>query len=299
MITQPLNLEHLNLRGQQSYPLTEQATGRDVSGGMELPNTVLLGLSFPVDMSLGAASEKFHLASVTAFGDGVLFEFGYDGALIGSVMVTKANHTLGKSYLLTGLHPFESSIGILSVGDLDAVPLGRYEFDLDGGRLEVDCIRPQLPRVLSVQVENQGVLSPAITGPVAFRGGDNVQVTGSGGNPYTIRTDVVPGTTNPVSDCPCSDNVVQDTQPLHSINGLTGAITLRGVDCTKLEIGGNTVLFRDRCSQPCCGTPELEALLADVKTLNKAHASVTPTLSRLQAEMASLQQFVAITIINR
>lgn len=292
-----VNTEWLNANSLRHYPLSEEATAKDTTDSFELPTDFIVDAIIPVHAALNLEVSKFHVQQVVIFGGGVVVTLAYDGDPIGSVTVSTASFETNSTYFFSGTGDFEDVQGKLTIGSLDTLLQsgGSYEFDVTGGRLEERVIVPDIRGLTGVRVLNAADLSDLIQGDIAFEAGANMRITSSTASGVTILTfDAIDGE-GTTETCDCDD--VAEGTPIASINGVlpdaSGNIDLVGDDCIEITPGTDgSVALEDKCSKACCGCPELEILISDLKDVRDQVNTLTIFSGRLDAVIAALQTVV-------
>lgn len=303
-----LNLEWLNHNAQRSYPLADDATGKDETGSFTLPNDFLLELYFPVHASADSVAENFFLRTVASFPGGYTLGLGYDdgsGAppVVASVTIAKATHQENTSYPLVGIAntsvDFADSIGRVVIGRLDTIdaqPTGLFQFAPAGGRLDPDCIRPTLRGVSRLRVANGTEVSEPIVDDVILVAGSNMRlsVTRAAGQDTVITFDAIDGA-GLTEDCVCTDEDLT-APPIRTINDIppdpAGRFTFLDSDCVQITPIANGLQFIDTCSKPCCGCQELEKITRDVEQFGNSATSLTNYVNRLEATVTQFSNVV-------
>ena len=196
------NLQWLNHNAQRSYPLTAAATKTDTTRTITLPDSFIVSLYLPVHSGLAFAPNNFFIKNVVISPTGFNITVGYTAAGV-TVDVAAANiarsvHETNKSYALGGIGDFDDCVGRIVLGildDIDKLPAGSYNFDLAGGALETDAIRPMIRAVTRLRVINNNETSAPIYGDVTLVAGNNVRINvASVSNTTEITFNAIAGT---------------------------------------------------------------------------------------------------------
>lgn len=282
------NVPWLNQNAQRNYPLSEEASGYDVTGTFQIPLDLIVDLVWPVQASADTHTDRFFIHSISLFGAGVAISIGYmqlpslengnqdTPVVIGSVSVARGTHQRNQSYYIHGVGDFYDSVGKITIGDLDNLDNlgGSYSFDLVGARLEPTVVRPNLRGVSALVLVNGNDRSAPIVGDIEFITGQNVELQ-VGSAPGTGLPQIRISARNGLSlneECECT-NAATKGEPIRTINGvgadpLTKDLKLLGDDCLVLEpmVGGFRIV--DKCSRSCCGCEELSTILEDLEAMN-------------------------------
>lgn len=289
------NLEWLNANSQRSYPLSEVATKVDTTGTFTIPDSLILGLYFPIHSGLVAYPENFYVKTVSIFATGLNVEIGYwngsSGVNVASATIAFSTHSEYKTYSLVGQDDFIDCFGRIVFGKLDelsTLPAGSYDFSFSGGRLDSDAIRPMIRGVSSIRIVNGQSVSNRMQGDIAFVAGTNMSISASGssGN-YSITFNAIKGEGLNI-DCNCIDDDPIG-QCIRSVNGIVpdagGNLAVVGDDCLNVTAVQNGIQIQDVCSKPCCGCLELQAVTNDLVRFGEASNSLTNFLNRLEGSV--------------
>jgi hypothetical protein len=282
------NVPWLNQNAQRNYPLSEEASGYDVTGTFQIPLDLIVDFIWPVQASADTQTDRFFIHSIALFGAGVAISVGYmqlpsldngnqdTPTIVGSVSVARDTHQRNQSYYIHGVGDFYDSVGKITIGDLDNLDNlgGSYTFDLAGARLEPTVIRPNLRGVSAIVLVNGNDRSAPITGDIEFTTGQNIELQ-AGTSPISGLPQIKISARNGLAlneECECT-NTAAKGEPIRSINGisadpLTGDFKLIGDDCLKLEPSQGGLKIVDECSKSCCGCDELAAILTDLEEMN-------------------------------
>ena len=307
-ITQNFNIEWLGHNSQRNFPLAYESTSKDITGAFKLPDDFLVELRLSVPAFL-ASSTNYTLKTVQAYSTGYSVIIGYDnGESIVSVAaanILRSSHYLYKSYPLRGLGDFYDVSGFVTIGNLDAIdlePPGSWSFDLGGGRLELDCVYPQIRGVTQLRIQNGGDVSAPITGDIILRSGNNFSINviqEPGEDPQIIFNAISGAGLN--EECVCEDGT-QDLVPIKTINDIPGApdgsFTLTGIECLTITPGTNSLNLEDKCAKPCCGCKELEPVVAALEQFGKQAATLETFMTNLEARVAQMDMVVLGSRLN-
>lgn len=295
------NAEWLNQNANRFYPISEEASNKDVTGSFEIPRDLIVDLVWPVQTAAIVQSDRFYVYSIAIFGSGITITLGYhivgdpEGVPIGSVSIPSDTHQTNQSYFIAGTGTdFYDSVGKITIGNLDNSlgVAGYYKFDLNGARLESTVVRPNLRGVSAIILINGEDVSDPLAGDIELVAGTNIRLVptpsaGPGYNPQ-IRIDAITGA-GLVQDCSCSGTRPADAPCIRTINGIPpdndGNFTLQGDDCLELEPIENGININDKCSEACCGCEELKKILGDLDILNAQVSTLESFASKLNAQV--------------
>jgi len=292
--------EWLNINAGRAYPLAEDASRRDVSGNVKLPDSLIVDARISIVQDyLGG---QFYVSKVGAFPDLVTIVVAFLPAVgdprdIATITVRIADHVINTAYSFTGSGTDSSVLGMLVIGSLEQslrdVP-GFVDFGVGDTPLEPHVLFLCQPALQSVQLFNGDSLSFTSARILKLRQGENIRLTYVGSD--TIRIDAILGEnfTAP-SDC-------ENAQPLppciRTINGLPpteeGDFSIDGTDCIEVETQTGSISLVDRCAKSCCGCDELSALVsalhgveAQLESAKSGSQTVINQLSKMLADLVS------------
>jgi hypothetical protein len=290
-------LEWLNSNSVRSYPLADSATKVDESATLRLPDSIILGLYFPVNAGVNVQAENFFIRNITVFASGLSISLAYDDGtgdypIVAVIAVSFLNHTEYKSYALVGSGVFSDSVGKIVLGrleDLKNLPSGQFLFSYEGGKLDTDCVRPTIRGVSSLVLVNGNDRTNKLTGEIELVAGTNMQlsVVSSPGQPTQIRFDAISGE-GLSKNCVCTtDDTIAPC--IRTINGIpptvVGDFTIAIDEGLTLVPTSNGIKLQDASSKPCCGCTELEAVTRDLTRFGDAALTFQNYLNRLEGSV--------------
>jgi hypothetical protein len=299
--------EWLNANSQRAYPFTEDATKTDTASIFTVPDDFILALYFPIHAGLNVQPGRFFVRKISIFGTGFNIAVAYDDGssdppIVAAAVISRDTHTEYTSYVLPGQDDFDDSTGKIAIGRLnsiDSLPPGQYIFDYADGKLETDAIRPMIRDVRGLITVNGADRSARLYGDIEFVAGSNIRLTPIvvlGQNPQ-IRIDAIDGE-GLNEDCVCDDLVAPC---IRTINGIpptnAGDFTLLGDECLELQPVANGLRLQDKCSAPCCGCDELEALTNELEILGGGAITVQGFVNRLESEVTNMSQVVLGSVL--
>ena len=277
-----IGTEWLNSNSNRAYPLREDCTLIATNDPtFKLPNYIIVDFIMSIsDISL---CDRMYLYRLSYVGTHLTLEF-YNSCdvYVASVAVDLATHVANQSYTLTGQGSYIDMRGKVVVGDLNNlandITEGTYTFTLATAEFHPTTIRPELRCVTDIVTVNNGEESEPLVGHIKLLAGSNIRLTAIAGS-NTIRIDAVSGA-GLNQECDCDNST---TTPITTINGINAAdVQIIGDStCVEVTVEGNTIKISDKCSQPCCGCPELEYLTTNLSAL-------ASNITKLEAYAATL-----------
>lgn len=269
-----INQEWLNQNSYRNYPFLEDQNTNSLNSNILLPNYFIVDL---IITTAGDAAIRLFLKRVVTVGTFITLVFeDENGNTVFNVAFDILNHTTYQAYNLAGVNLYEDARGVIVIGDLtrlrDDLPDGDYSFNIE---CEAATVRPDLRGVRSLKVGNGANLSDFIRGHVKLIEGNNIRLT------YIpqvngIRIDAISGAgLNQTCDC---EDIYQPPDCIRTINGIdiNNLQIIGDGKCVEISTQGNTIIIKDKCSEPCCGCEELESITTNL-------AIQEATLSRLEA----------------
>lgn len=295
-----IHVEWLNANSTRAYPLSEEATGMDVTDSFELPDNFIVDMVLPVHSTMNLDVSKFHILQVAIFGTGVSMTVGHNGAPVATISVPVATFERNKTYYLQGIGEFTDVLGRAVIGSLDTIlkSAGSYAFDIDGGRIESSVVVPDIRGVASLCIVENNVNGELIQGDIAFEAGRNVRLVRSDfGGVTTLTIDAIDGE-GTIADCIC-DGDIAEREGIKTISGVgpdqDGNVELEGDDCLEVVplADDYKVRIADSCSKPCCGCLELQTLRSDQERVRDEVLTMRNLAGRLEAVISAMQSIVA------
>jgi hypothetical protein len=262
--------EYLAANAGRSYPISEFAGRRDISGSVALPDDLLADArvnALPVYASAGTffVSRVELTASLAA----VSLSFApadpdAPARLIAVVSIDPRTARFGDFAAFRGEGEDASVTGTLTFGDLGsalAALSGQWEFAVDQTPLEPDAVSVGQPSVRFVELYNGGSLVGVFPDALRLVAGRNVSFTRI--DETTVRMDAQDGLNVPAAD-ECA-GAVEAAPPIRTINGIppdaNGNFNLLGDECIVISPDAASVKISDACSKSCCGCDELQQLV--------------------------------------
>ncbi len=272
-MTSFLGQQWLDENSSRNFPLFDDATRLSDDESFTLPNNLIVDLRLAAPPSFDAT--LFYISKTAAFGSGLVITIANDGVDVASVTIPLAGFIEFSTFVVAALPGFDvgGTIVIGNAASAIAAGNGEYTFGLEATQILPTCIFPAIPSVTSITIIDSFGASQKLTGAVALAAGDNTELDVSG---QTISFSMDSGVVL-VDPCGADSGGVQ-RKPVRSISGVSpdedGNIDLVGTDCLVVTPITSGVKLSDSCAQPCCGSPELDALAASVKLINTQLATL-------------------------
>lgn len=178
------NLEWNNHNANRAFPIAADASRLNDTDDFQIPNSFLVGMYLSINAGNNVGPGRFFVKSIGIYSSGFAVTIGYqpddgDAVTVASAQINRADHEPNAAYRLVGLGSFFDSEGVIVIGhldDIDQQPAGVWNFELDGGRLEADVIRPMIRGMTGLYIANGSVISGPFTGDIVLRAGTNYRI---------------------------------------------------------------------------------------------------------------------------
>lgn len=301
MTVQNWDLEFLNHNELRSYPLAMDATKYDITGSFLLPNDFIVGAYLATHAGADVDPGRFTIKSVVNYTAGFNVVIGYyNGSIIvpvAATLIPHDGHQRYDAYRLNGIGDFNDISGFLVIGQLDNIseqPPGLWNFDLAGGRLDLDAIRPFIRAVTGLRVRNGNDLSGLITGDIILSAGTNFRITPvivDDEDPVIVFDAIEGEGLNEVCVC---DGDLAVAPCIRTINKrpptADGDFHLAGSECVVISPIQYGLLIEDTCCKPCCGPDELLTVTQQAQLLDREAATMESILTNLEAQVSQMSQ---------
>lgn len=293
------NLEFLNHNSQRNYPLALSASRQDLTASLQIPNDFLVSADIAIHPTIGMETTNFFIRQLGIHSSGIQVTVAYDNSGSPIDVATAAiprNSDLYSTHLLSGVTGFESVVGSLVIGKLDAIyaqPAGLFIFDIAGARFESNIVRPMIRGVSALRISNAaGTTSRDFYGIIELVAGSNIQLSSSqAGSVSQIVISAISGE-GTIESCVCEGEAAA-LPCIKTINGVAadpqGNVTLQGDNCITVTPTTGGLKLTDSCCQPCCGCEELEAITRDLERFNQQRTTFETYVNQLSAEIGRMR----------
>lgn len=294
-----IGIDWYNLNSTRMYPLSDEATGKDVDDSIELPTSFIVDFVLAVNTTQFSNSDGFFISEIALFGSGASIAVSYYNGSTSSEVARvsiPASHTKNKTYYIYGsASQYADVVGKITIGQFDDIQdyAGVYTFDINGGKLVSTCVKPDIRGVASITVNNNNDKSEKLTNNITLEAGSNVRIdVNSGSNTITISAIVDESF---ASRCDCVDTAdTAQNDCIRSINGITadetGNISLSGSTCISVSNSGNTIKVENTCKTPCCDSDDLSKFVEDISTLEVDIRTQGFTMEKLDNKLDELKR---------
>lgn len=289
------NVDWLNSNSQRKYPLHDNATLKDTTNTLTIPNDFIVDLLWPVHADGTVDPSLFHIIGIGVFGSGVTVSIGYNGESIGSISIDANTFTRNQSFFVSGTGAFFDTVGKITIGSLDTIRqfAGSFIFSLIAGQLVPTVVKPDIRGISALYLRNGNETSDPLQNDIILQGGQRMVlnlVPGLPGEPDRIVFDAVDGV-NLNTGCGCEENA--DKPCINSVNGVlpdfNGNFTLQGDECLLLSEIANGLQLVDECADPCCDCRELNVVIDQANMMVNQITSLTNLAGQLGAAIATMQ----------
>jgi len=297
------NLDFLNHNSQRSYPLTSEATRRDVTASFEIPNDFLVGLDLPVSPAMDMETGRFFIRQLGLFSSGIQLIIAYDTGTslidVATGLISTIDPIRNKVFAINGIGAYTDISGKVIIGRVDTIqeqPSGLFSFTIEGTRIEPQAIRPMIKGISSLRISSAvGDVSQNFYGDIELVAGSNIQLsTAINGSETKIIISALSGE-GTLEQCICEGEAAA-IPCIKTINGIspttTGNFNFIGDDCLQFNPVTNGLKVTDSCCTPCCGCEELEAITRDLERFATQRNALELFVNQLAAETATFDMTV-------
>jgi hypothetical protein len=287
-----LNQDWLDLNASRAYPLNDGAGETDITGTFKLPRELIVDFVFPVDVSLALDPAGFYISAIAIYGNGLTLTFAHiDGGTFASVSLSSVSHVPDTNYAMTGIGLFAGMNGRVTIGQLTETLKsgGKFTFALSATRLLPTLLPPDIAGVRSITALNGASSTSKLMGDVIISAGRNCRIGIYPGS-STLRIDALNADD---FNADCGNSAILGP-PIRTINSVPPDVNgnfqfIPTGTCMQITSGGAATLsFKDACSEPCCGTPELEELQTDLNNLNADALAIKGILEAVEQHLGQL-----------
>ena len=312
--------EYLNENQHRNYPLSDDATARDSTNTINLPQTLMadMVLNIPPSFDGGAEAvdlDNFFVSNVLIRSLSVDITISYQTpggpieiGIFSEIPTAAPVHT---SYNISALpqadsanKEFEAVTGAVTIGlmsDAKQYP-GSWSFTVVTGQLIVSVLHAGLIGIRQVTVG-----ADTFSGNIVLKEGTNVVID----TEYDALNDKNIITISAADATEVSlqnDGDIFDAllsaygTPLTHINGVQpaadGNFSLVGLDCTVMNIIAGGVSISNPCSKPCCDKSYLDGAYNALAELNSRYARIIDFYTEVRTNINAMQNKLAMLQLN-
>ena len=291
---EPRNLSWTHYNKARRFPLMFDSTAVSKDGLFTIPDDLIVSLYLSCNVS-GTHDDPglFYIGELTYYHTGFVLEIYYGmgdaGQKVAETTVDLSSGTMPKVVQLLGLNPMILS-GLIVLGDIERLsrqPVGEWSFDPSATMLDPFCVRYVAKELSELYVQSQGQLMGPFHGTVTFEEGENITLG--------IRTNEDLNCLYPTISGSMTEVVIHANNPeahssrFRSINGVfpdeTGNITFKGMNCLDIRPEGvHTLVFDDKCAQPCCSCTELVPIEEKIKEITSSMQQLVSRMGLLETQ---------------
>ena len=272
------NVDWYSRNSQRLYPIYSAATGKSSDGVIDFPNDLIVDMS--ITATFNYQPHLFSIEYLDIYQNGVIIALSYNSTMITAINISYSE-TLPYTYTFNTDNGIVGFLVAYSTREAQNTPSGRWQFDINGGRIEPGCITIMPQGVSSIRVQTSSGMSDALTGDIVFALGSNVVYSGSGSTFEIDICDTTGFTT--CTNCP------PGMSPITSINGIgpdsNGNLNINATTCIQPVADSSGLSFLDNCSEPLCGSAEFDTLTEAVRVLEREYNAINKLATALQQQM--------------
>lgn len=297
------NLDFLNHNSQRSYPLTAEATKKDVTASFEIPNDFLVGLDLSISPAMDMETGRFFIRQLGLFSSGIQLIISYDTGDnlidVATGLISTINPIRNKVFAINGIGAYTDISGKVIIGRVDTIqeqPSGLFSFAIEGTHIEPQAIRPMIKGISAMRISSgTGGISQNLYGDIELIAGTNIQIsTAINGSETKIIISALDGE-GTIEKCVCAGEA-EAIPCIKTINGIgpttAGNFNFVGDDCINFASVTNGLKVTDSCCAPCCGCEELEAITRDLERFATQRNALELFVNQLAAETATFDMTV-------
>jgi hypothetical protein len=294
------NQEFLQHNSNRSYPLSERATKRPISGTADflIPDNFLVAAKIVVNTTPNVCDiSNFYIGRIASYNGGVLIEI-YHNTGKGNIKVGTATAIdtgeFNTTFIINGLHTAGFDYGLtghITVGTFEQMKgcLGDFTFDLAGGRFDPDVVQYSTASVTSVTVVSNGHTYAPIRGDIKLVAGKNVSLQAIQNKDQATEIHIHR-----------QINEAEIPKCVKSINSVTptedGQIWFESAtQCLKITDDANRIVVNETCSEPCCGCEEFETIVSSIENILQSITNMQVYQQQLEQQIQQLLRNLAIT----
>lgn len=305
--------EFLNDNQHRNYPLKDNASARDTTNTINLPQTLMadMVLNVPQDANM----DEFYVSNVVIRSLSVDITISYynggDILDIGVFSEISADADPFAVYELAAFpqaaavnKAYESVTGTLVVGLIEealAYP-GAWSFTLETAELTTSAIHGGLAGIRQITVNDE-----TFSGNIVLREGPNVTLDSeydAVNDKYIITVTAAETAGSGLRNDTDVYNalVEQFGPPITKINGINpdnlGNFILSGLDCTDIQGISGGLTINNPCSQPCCDKSYLDGIYDALAELNSRYSRIIDFYTNVSTNINSMQNKLAMLQLN-
>ncbi len=286
----------LDSNADRAYPLYDAATRLDTTGLFELPNDLIVDLRIAAPASYSATA--WFISQVAGYGSGLVITISVTGTgAVATATIPLDGFVEFTNYALTPLPGYPQVGGVITIGAglaVLAAAASVYTFTQTATQLLPTIVFPTAATVSSITFVDSFGVETVLTGAVVLSAGTNASI-GVVDQTITLSMDTGVLIEDP---CTCTDTGGSKRTSVKSINGVTpdddGNLQIVPVGCPAIESGLAQLILRDTCAQPCCGTPEIDALVTTATSLDQKQAELANLEAAIEASLRQLNNYYSI-----
>ena len=299
----PRNLSWNQFNQARRFPLLFGCHPVSRDGHFVIPDDLLVGLYLSYGLGRGHDDPGgFSIGSMTWWRTGLSLSIHYRAAGRDvSEKIAETTVDLNSGQMVAPLLGLDSRFfyGHIVFGNwsgLEKQPAGEWIFEPDAAPIDPFCIRPILSEISALYVQNDGKTLGPFYGDITLAAGERIALS------VRSADSVLQCLENPPSETG-TEVVIRATDDgstgngdggIKTINGVepdeNGNLTIIGRSCMEITTEPATLLFDDKCAEPCCTCKEREPTLAKIKELEASSISLRSHLETLTLQAEFLAQ---------
>jgi hypothetical protein len=301
----PRNLSWNQFNESRRFPLLYDCSVTSEDGHFIIPDDLLVSLYISHGISA-----PFSEPGVFYIGGFVYFRSGFSLSVFYRTASGTTTRVAETTVDLTA-KPYPRTVALLGADNrflhgwlvlgetagLEKQPAGEWTFAPEAATLDPFCIRFVAKELSALYIRNETRTVGPFYGEVILSAGDRIRLdVRSEDNLFNCLESPVADAGTEIIVTALNDEAEQSVPALRVLNGVTpdasGCITLVGRSCLTITPQGNSLIFEDNCSKPCCTCTELAPIEEKTKELQQSVQAIGSRIDSLGVQIDFLSQSV-------
>jgi hypothetical protein len=299
----PRNLSWNQFNESRRFPLLYGCSAISDDGHFIIPDDLITGLYLSYGTS--AVFEQpglFYIGNIVYFRSGFSLSVFYrdinntETRVAETTVDLTANPRPSTAVLLGVNNSFLHGFIVLGqLSGLEKQPAGEWAFTPEAATIDPFCIRFVAKELSALYIRNENRTVGPFYGEVILSAGDRIRLDGkTADNLFNCLERPVSDTGTEVVITAIPEEI-QNTTAIRTINGIapdaSGNITFVGRSCLEIKPEGeHTLIFDDKCSEPCCTCTELVPIEEKTKELQQSTQDLGSRLEALTVQVDFMSQ---------
>jgi hypothetical protein len=301
----PRNLSWNQFNESRRFPLLYDCSAKSEDGHFIIPDDLITGLYISYGINAPFSEPGiFYIGSLVYFRSGFSLSVFYRTAsgTVTRVAETTVDLTADPRPNTAALLGVNNTFlhGYLVLGGtsgLEKQPAGEWSFTPEAATIDPFCIRFVAKELSALYIRNETRTVGPFYGDVILSAGDRIRLdVHTVDNLFNCLESPVADVGTEVVITALKEESEQSVTAIRTINGISpdasGNITFVGRSCLAITPQGTTLVFDDRCSEPCCTCTELVPIEEKNKELQQSTQALGSRIDSLSVQVDFLSQSV-------